>query len=178
MSDDIGSDPYAAVLADLRANRKKIDEAIAVIESLRGQRALAGSAPEAAAPITAPNSDASATGDSGQFLGMTVVDATKKLLTARRKAVGTAEIAAAIQRGGLVMQSAEPANTVGSILGRRFYQVGDIVRVGRGTWGLREWYPHTNFFKKKEDLLVREAGSKEEASAADDAVEPHITTDA
>jgi hypothetical protein len=31
------------------------------------------------------------------------------------------------------------------VLNRRFLQVGDIVRVGRGTWGLKEWYPNRSF---------------------------------
>ena len=31
MSDDIGSDPYVAVLTDLRAKRDRIDEAITLI---------------------------------------------------------------------------------------------------------------------------------------------------
>jgi HB1, ASXL, restriction endonuclease HTH domain len=145
MSDDIGIDPYAAVLADLRAKRNKIDEAIALIESLRGDRGFIGTSDS-----NQPVPESLAADDGGQFLGMTVVDATKKLLAMRRKTIGTAEIAVAIQRGGLVMQSAEPANTVGSILTRRFYQIGDIVRVSRGTWGLREWYPHTNFKRKEE----------------------------
>lgn len=29
-------------------------------------------------------------------------------------------------------------------------EVGDIVRVGRGTWGLKEWYPGRSF-KVKDD---------------------------
>jgi hypothetical protein len=146
MSDDSGNDPYAAVLADLRARRLKLDEAITLIESLRGDRAQ-GTAVETKQDHP---SDESTVDESGQFLGMTVVDASKKLLAMRRRTIGTQEIAAAIQRGGLVMQSAEPANTVGSILTRRFYQVGDIVRVSRGMWGLREWYPHTSFKRKDE----------------------------
>jgi hypothetical protein len=64
--------------------------------------------------------------------------------------MGNAEIAAALKAGGLVMNSAEPANTVGSILTRRFDQVGDIVKVGRGVWGLQEWYPNRSFKKKPE----------------------------
>lgn len=44
MSDAQISDPYAVVLADLRAQRAKIDQAISAIESLRG---IAPSAPTA-----------------------------------------------------------------------------------------------------------------------------------
>jgi hypothetical protein len=45
------------------------------------------------------------------------------------------------------MNSVDPINTVGSVLTRRFAQVGDIVRVGRGTWGLADWYPNRTFKK-------------------------------
>jgi hypothetical protein len=76
---------------------------------------------------------------------MSIADATKKLLGIKKQALGNAEIAAALKAGGLVMNSAEPINTIGSILGRRFAQVGDVVRVGRGQWGLKEWYPNRSF---------------------------------
>lgn len=79
---------------------------------------------------------------------MTIVDAAKKLLANRRQPLKNPDIAAAFKAGGLVLQSAEPANTIGSVLTRRFNEVGDIVRVGRGTWGLAEWYPNRNFKKK------------------------------
>jgi hypothetical protein len=46
------------------------------------------------------------------------------------------------------MQSADAANTVGSVLTRRFNQTGDIVKVGRGVWGLAEWYPGRSVKKK------------------------------
>jgi hypothetical protein len=50
--------------------------------------------------------------------------------------------------GGLHMNSKEPANTIGSVLTRRMAEVGDVVRVGRGTWGLKEWYPGRGFKTK------------------------------
>ena len=63
------------------------------------------------------------------------------LLDARRQPLRNPDIAAALLAGGLVLNSKEPANTIGSALGRRANVVGDIVKVGRGTWGLKEWYP-------------------------------------
>jgi hypothetical protein len=41
---------------------------------------------------------------------MSLPEAAKKLLTSRRRQMANAEIAAALQAGGLVMNSAEPAN--------------------------------------------------------------------
>jgi hypothetical protein len=43
------------------------------------------------------------------------------------------------------MNSADPINLMGSILTRRAHQVVDIVKVGRGIWGLKEWYPNRTF---------------------------------
>lgn len=60
------------------------------------------------------------------------------------------DFAALFKTGGLHMNSKEPANTIGSVLTRRMNEVGDVVRVGRGTWGLKEWYPGRSF-KAKDD---------------------------
>jgi hypothetical protein len=45
------------------------------------------------------------------------------------------------------LNSADPVNTIGAVLTRRSNEVGDIVKVGRGTWGLKEWYPNRTFKK-------------------------------
>jgi hypothetical protein len=84
----------------------------------------------------------------GVFLGKSIVEAAKMLLAAKRQPIRNPDIAAALSAGGLVLNSKEPANTIGSVLGRRANDVGDIVKVGRGTWGLREWYPGRSFGKK------------------------------
>jgi hypothetical protein len=34
---------------------------------------------------------------------------------------------------------------LGAVLTRRSQQKGDIVKVGRGIWGLKEWYPNRSF---------------------------------
>ena len=54
------------------------------------------------------------------------------------------------------MNSKDPVNTVGSVLTRRFGEVGDVVKVGRGIWGLKEWYPGRSF-KPSDKRLSREA---------------------
>lgn len=58
------------------------------------------------------------------------------------------EIVAAITAGGVVLNSAEPVNTVGSILRRRQNDQEDIVRVGK-TWGLAAWYPNAGRFNRR-----------------------------
>lgn len=122
-------DPYELVLADLRAKKIQIEQAIATIEALRsGQPAPASPAPSENAP--AQGSSTSVDGP-GAFLGMSIVDAAKALLASKRKPMRNPDIAAAFKAGGLVLNSREPANTVGSVLTRRFSEVGDVVRVDR-----------------------------------------------
>ena len=148
-----GFDPYEAVLADLRAKRDQLDQAIAAIESVR-----------AGGSTVAAQGASGAVDGPGAFLGMTIVDAAKKLLASRRQPLKNPDIATAFKMGGLVLQSAEPANTIGSVLTRRSTEVGDVVRVGRGTWGLKEWYPNQNFRKKEKTDKPEESESKAEGS--------------
>lgn len=141
MSAEIERDPYEVVLADLRAKRDEIDRTIETLSALSGTARAAQPqvAHGAIPPIPAPQDGP------GAFLGMSISDAAKKALGAQRRPLGNIEIAKMLKDGGLHMNSAEPANTVGSVLSRRFQQIGDIVKVGRGMWGLKEWYPNQTF---------------------------------
>lgn len=161
MSDETaGIDPYDAVLADLYAKRDQIDQAIAAIESLRSG-APAGSRPTAPAAgqvnqgIDGP----------GALLGMSIADATKKLLAAKRVPLKNPDIATLFKAGGLVLNSKDWTNTIGAVLTRRSETIGDIVKVERGTWGLKEWYPNRSFRKEKE---AKPDSPKGEAAVKDD----------
>lgn len=169
-AENSSNDPYALVLADLRAKRDQIDIAIRAIENL-----LSGKV----SPITEPNAESispDASDDAGAFLGMSIAEAAKKLLTTKRRAMNNAEIAAGLVAGGLVMNSREPQNTVGSILTRRFDSVGDVVRVGRGTWGLAEWYRNRTFKRKAagkaEPVADEPSDDLDGAPTEEDAVNP------
>ncbi|MDH7974266.1 hypothetical protein QH494_18925 [Sphingomonas sp. AR_OL41] len=138
-----GIDPYDAVLADLRAKREQIDQAISVIENLRsGVRAAH---PFARVASESHANDQGIIETAGMFLGMSIVDASKKLLALRKKTLGNVEIARELQAGGLAFSGSDPVNVVGSVLTRRFNNVGDVVKIGRGIWGLKEWYPGRTF---------------------------------
>lgn len=84
----------------------------------------------------------------GALLGMSIADATKKLLAAKRTPLKNPDIAVLFKAGGLVLNSKDWTNTIGAVLTRRSIDVGDIVRVGRGIWGLKEWYPGRSFKKE------------------------------
>lgn len=152
------TDPYEVVLADLKAKKAQIEQAISAIESLRGGTALTPSAGAAASRPEGANSDIDSP---GAFLGMSISDAAKKLLAAKRQPLRNPDIAAAFKRGGLVLNSKDIVNTIGSVLTRRAAEVGDIVKVDRGTWGLKEWYPNRSFKRsvKDTDTETQESGT-------------------
>ena len=135
-------DPYEAVLADLRAKRDEIDHVIRTLQGFRSGRSVKPMPTPAALAANTPEATF------GPFVGMNIVDATALLLGRRGQPMQVVDICTALRAGGLVMNSIEPVNVVGSVLARRFHQVGDIVRVGRGTWALAEWYPNRSFKKE------------------------------
>ena len=148
-----GIDPYEAVLTDLHAKRDQIDQAIAAIESLRSGTPAGG---QRSKPATAANGTKGAKGaiggddtGPGALLGMSISDAAKKLLAAKRTTLKNNDLATMFKAGGLHLNSKDWVNTIGAVLTRRANEVGDIVKVDRGTWGLKEWYPGRSFKKEK-----------------------------
>lgn len=133
---------YGAVLADLRSKREKIDRAILALEALTGIEGIAVFSLPAQSSASQPS-------EGDDFLGMTIPEAAIKLLRRRRKQMTNSEILAGLQAGGMAMTSADPLNTVGAVITRRSKDVGDIVKLGRGVWGLKEWHPYRNFNRPK-----------------------------
>ncbi|RWK48544.1 winged helix-turn-helix domain-containing protein [Mesorhizobium sp.] len=142
--ESMATDPYEVVLNDLRAKKAQIEQAISAIEAIRGGTSSGTPSMASSAAGAGQNSDIDSP---GAFLGMSIVDAAKKLLAAKRQPLRNPDIAAAFKRGGLAMNSKDAVNTIGSVLTRRANDVGDLVKVDRGTWGLKEWYPNRNFRK-------------------------------
>lgn len=151
-------DPYDVVLADLRAKRAQIDQAIAAIEALRGggtsenQEVSIRKQPASTGEVTP-----------GMFHSLSIADAAKQLLALRKKPLGTQEITESIIAGGVVFSTDTPANTVGSVLHRQAAKVGDVISVGRGTWGLAAWYPNPGRFQKKK--LATEVADESKGNA-------------
>lgn len=134
---------YAAVLADLKARRAQIDAAIAGLEAANLTQAIGVTA----VPLSADTSTIASTVAAGlqrdSFFNLTVPDAAKKYLSIRKRAATTAEIIDALRTGGQASATGEGfSDTVTSGLHRSYKQGSGIVRVGRGTWGLAEWYPN------------------------------------
>jgi hypothetical protein len=123
---------YRAVLADLRARRTAIDQAIAAVENIIGE----GSS----ALPTSQGDDVSVLAiQPDTFVGLNIAEAASKYLrTVGRPARTTEQVADALRRGGLSVT----LGSVSAILRRNNNSgEGDVIKVGRGLWGLQEWYP-------------------------------------
>jgi HB1, ASXL, restriction endonuclease HTH domain len=155
-------DPYEAVIADLESKRDQLNQTIQMLRAAQGLATVAG----VAAPA-APTPPPSTTEGPGAFLGMTVADAAVRLLGLRKTPLSNPEIVQAIRAGGVILNSAEPVNVVGSILNRRASTQGDIVRVGK-TWGLAEWYPNAGRFQRQKKRGSEIPLPKEESDSGDD----------
>lgn len=121
-------DAYDQVLTDLRLRRNELDVAIRTLEAVRG---ATPTRPAPAPPYTGPSNR------TGSYIGLSIADASKKILTASDHPLHTGQIVPLLQAGGVTLTSADPVNTVNSILNRRSKSVGDIVRSGRSLWSLK-----------------------------------------
>jgi hypothetical protein len=122
---------YKAVLADLKERRTNLDIVIAALEVLTGEPVVViGGTPIA-------GSGAAIQADT--FVGMNIAEAASKYLRMMGKgAKSTEQVAEALVRGGLTVTQA----SVSSILRKNNRTgEGDVIKVGRGLWGLQEWYP-------------------------------------
>jgi hypothetical protein len=124
---------YGSVLADLRAQRERIDAAIRAIE------ALIAPPPPATAPPAPPPPPKELAIAHGAFRGLSLLDASKKYLQSKGECQRTRDIVRALQHGGIALSGKSPINTVGAILNTSLKKGGGIVRVKRGVWSLASW---------------------------------------
>lgn len=122
--------PYDAAIAEVQT---KIEELKTTLATLLRLQAEHGSSPSGSVSLRGNETDIS----HDTFFNMTIADAAKKYLLIVKTSKPTAEIAAALERGGLKHSSKDFPTTVRSILGQR----EEFTRVPNGEWGLTEWYP-------------------------------------
>lgn len=152
---------YAAVLADLRAKRAKLDAAITGIETMLG---LASESGESLSPAMSGASGGTEV-KSDSFFGMTIPEAAKKYLAMKKVPKSTVEITQALKSGGIQAGTqGNFGNTVGSVLNRNYTQGGGIVRIRRGVWGLAEWYPN----KPRKPTKGQSSNNEDDNETADD----------
>ena len=129
-------DPYEHVLADLRRRREELEIAIRAIEAVRSTPTIPSIPTTMSSPALPHPGEAERS-----LFGLSISEASKKVLHAQGKSMHTTEIVPLLQAGGLELKSSDPVNTVNSVLNRRAASVGDIVRVGRSVWALKSDMP-------------------------------------
>ena len=127
---------YAVVLADLRAQRDMLDKAIKGIEAIMQSRVPVSQRDKAASP----KQDSRVEEGKPSLAGLTAIGAIKVVLERAEEAMSPTALLAALEAGGLKLEATNKLNSLSSMLSRRERNVGDVVRLGRGKWGLREWY--------------------------------------
>lgn len=146
---------YGAVLADLKAKRAALDQTIAGLEAV-----LAGTGVAETGPI---GNGVKAAIHVDSFVGMNIPDATAQYLRmVGRPARSTEEIINALASGGLRATD----DSVRTVLSRTSRGGGEVLRVGRGTWGLAEWYPgRVRRGTRRSTAEEAEAGSESEGES-------------
>jgi len=146
----------SSMIAQLKEQERAISEAINALQKLESLGLGAMQAPTDFSTGAIPQEIQPDT-----FYGMSIAEAAKKYLgMSGKKPQTTDAITDTLNRGGL----SATRDSVGTILVRVANQEGDIVRVGRGLWGLFEWYPGRQRRAKKKT----ENGGTEESKGADE----------
>jgi len=136
---------YSAVLADLEARKVQLESAIAVIKGLMSTGLSPVSAPGLVSNAAIASGAATSNGvvelQSDAFFGLSILEAAKKYLAMRKRPLSGPEIVEALRTGGQInAQNENFGNTLGATLSRSDASSGSVVRVGRGKYGLRDWY--------------------------------------
>jgi hypothetical protein len=126
---------YQAVLADLIARRARLDHLIAGIKAEMAVQPDALPGPELDSPNAAHPNAVDIHPDS--FFGLSIIEAAKKFLRMARRAQHLTAIASALEQGGLK----RPTDNVMSGILVRAAKGREVTKVGKGMWGLSDWYP-------------------------------------
>lgn len=119
----------AGMLESWRAYRAAVDEVIAALERVQALGVLA---------VPGAKATTGGGGDGVQpdsFFGLNAADAAKRYLAMCRRPQSIEQIEEALNRGGAKVTKA----SLFTILPRAA-KGREVVKVGRGMWGLREWY--------------------------------------
>jgi hypothetical protein len=148
MDSEAPSIDYQAVRADLIARRDELNAAIAAVERLLASN-VSGPMVSAAIPIESNTKETNSKVQpihsqvqQDSFFGLTIVDAAAKYLKMMKKPQNVEQITDALQRGGYLFQTERPSKTVRAVMHREHSNNGDVVKVGKATYGLPEWYPN------------------------------------
>jgi hypothetical protein len=130
---------YESILAGMEAERAALDTAIAGLRAYLNKGTTDPLSGPGGPTVLAKPIDPSMIRDDA-FFGLSIGEAAKKYLTLVKRKQSVREIAEALERGGLPHTSSNFVNTVGTMLNRAAINDAELVRVGRGEWGLSGWY--------------------------------------
>ena len=117
------------MIASLEAQKAKLDAAIASLKALDGMDI------QVSAPLISKH-HGEPTISSDTFYGKTFVEAVVEYLGMTGSKQPTDKILKSVRQGGIKIMD----GSAGTILRKRAQRKKDIVRVGRGEWGLQSWY--------------------------------------
>ena len=123
-----------AAIAALEVQKASIDETIAALRRYQALGLQGGTAPAESRAVDPANIPGDA------FFGLSIGEAAKKYLGIVKRKQSIREIAEALDRGGLPHASGDFVGTVSTMLRRHATKDAELVRVGRGDWGLAGWY--------------------------------------
>jgi hypothetical protein len=155
---------YDAVLEDLRAKRDELNTAIAAIERITRGGApgpavngeAASGAPPQARGAEEPTAESKQVREDA-FFGLSATAAARKYLIMVKRPVVTQDLVDALKQGGLLTNAKNFYSNLYTSLKRS----EEFTNLGRGKWGLTEWYP--NRPRKK----VKGGGAAEEAEESE-----------
>lgn len=141
MTPETSSSPFDAAIAELESRIRNMQITLETLKQLRTEGGGVSTG-NAFANVNLRPGESEVQHDT--FFGMTIGDAAKKFLIMSKATKSTADIAAALEQGGLKHSSKDFPTTVRSVLRNR----EDFLRVPNGDWGLSEWYPGMGRGKK------------------------------
>ena len=157
---------YKTVLTDLEQRRAALDKQI---EAVKLAMNAAGAGTELLSTFTASpaaNGSEPPKIETDTFVGMSVSKSARTYLKMTGKKQHIRDIVAAINQGRAGMKTS--VAVASKLLRRRAVAKGDVVSLGRGEWGLLEWYPDLKRKRTKKQTAAAEA------EEAPDELEPKL----
>jgi hypothetical protein len=152
---------YAVMLAQLQAERVKLDAAIEAMRPLAGLEIGSDTiSPSSESTITATPDHLPAKVDFDTFFSLSIPEAIKKYLAMMKRPQTVADITKALETGGLSTTATNLMGTVTATLTRMKRINGDVVAVRRGEWALTEWYKGRRFDKPEPTKKPKKRGAK------------------
>ncbi len=130
---------YQVILEQLEEEQQNVARLIVWVKGKMAQQdggvqAIVETVPKQSVPMRFPR-----TLPSDAFFRMTVQDSIKKCLNIFRRPMTAKDITKALDEGGLTHQAKNLYATVYPTL-LRMHITDEVARVGKGEWGLSEWY--------------------------------------